>query len=226
MLYKVFYLLIIYSTIISCQDLCNSNDYLSKDHKQVKCLIIPNCAIKSAIFTDLDLVIGEEKSAQISVISICHNDNYLYFEFENYNDSSILSKNANKEKFCDTSSQIFISYGKEDPLEYYNILINPFNTLLINKIDQTQTYKPIPEINTNIYHGSTPNQHNQKWRATVDIPLSFLTNINEISQPIVLRTNILRIIKSNVYNLIILFIRMMIRSVTKTVASIIYGVEN
>lgn len=202
MLYKVFYLLIICATIISCQDLCNSNDYLPKDHKQVKCLIIPNCAIKSAIFTDLELVVGEEKSTHISVISICHNDNYLYFEFENYNDSSILSKNANKEKISDSSSQIFISYGKEDPLEYYNILISPFNSLLINKINKTQTFNTIPEINTNIYHGSTPNQHNQKWRATVDIPLSFLTNINEISQPIILRTNILRIVKSIVYFII------------------------
>lgn len=198
MLYKVFDILIIYITIVSCQSLCNSNDYLSKDHKPVKCLIIPNCAIKSAIFSDLELIMGNDKSSHTSIISICHNDNYLYFEFENFNDSLALSRNANKDKIVESSSQIFISYGKDDPSEYYNILISPSNNLSINKIENSKTVKPIEEINPNIFHGSTPNQHNQKWRATIDIPLSFLTNINELTQPIILRTNILRIVRLNV----------------------------
>lgn len=93
--------------------------------------------------------------------------------------------------------------GTNDPSNYYEFCLNPNNQFIGSYILNPSTNE-IETIYTNytyfpgITHGTTELKHENKWRASLDLPLSMFNEGIKVF-PLIFRVNIYRLIMMKVY---------------------------
>lgn len=93
MIIFLLYILLFWCTISVNALSCDSLSYLPNDHLATKCLEIPDCETDSAVLTDFEYIENKENAKEETIVSICHSESFLYFEFENKADPLIVQNN-------------------------------------------------------------------------------------------------------------------------------------
>ncbi len=125
------------------------------------------------------------KACQTTLVNLKTDNQFLFIEFECKNDPFV-SQNTylehNSEMYNQEVFEIFIAPGKNVPLRYLEIEINPNNALFVAWVENPTAEAPnklefIDHNNAGIIHGVQKGA--DFWTGFLTIPLSLLGNVEE-----------------------------------------------